>query len=76
MEPAARYVEIDRPVSFDDVDRAAAAKGEIVLGFWREGKRPARLFLNPDRDAEWHLGEADTIVLLSSVAEPGAKTTD
>ena len=76
VEPATRYVEIDQPVSFDDVDRAAAAKGEIALGFWREGKRPAGLILNPDRDAEWHLDEADTIVLLSSVAEPGANTTD
>ena len=71
VEPAARYVEISQPVSFDDVDRAAAAKGEIALGFWREGKPGAGLLLNPDRDAAWHLSEADSIVLLSSVAKPG-----
>jgi len=71
VEPAASYVEIGEPVSFDDVDRAAAAKGEIALGFWREGKPGAGLFLNPDRDAAWHLSEADSVVLLSSVAEPG-----
>lgn len=73
VEPAARYVELDEPVSFDDVDRAAAAKGEIALGFWREGQRGAGLFLNPDRHATWHLDETDTIVLLSSVAEPGER---
>ena len=76
VEPAARYVELGQPVSFDDVDRAAAANGEIALGFWREGKKGAGLFLNPDRDAAWHLDEADTVVLLSSVAEPRASTTD
>jgi hypothetical protein len=56
-------------------DASSGAKGEIELGFWREGKRPAGLFRNPDRDAEWHLDEADAIVLLSSVAEPRADTT-
>ena len=76
VEPAARYVAIDKPVSFDDVDRAAAAKGEIALGFWREGKHPAGLFLNPDRHAEWHLDEADRIVLLSSIAVSGANAID
>jgi hypothetical protein len=76
VEPADRYVELHQPVSFDDVDRAAAAKGEIALGFWRAGKRGAGLFLNPDRDATWHLDETDTVVLLSSVAEPGANTTE
>jgi hypothetical protein len=70
VEPAARYVELDRPVSFDDVDRAAAAKGEIALGLWRGGKRSAGLFLNPDRKAKWQLEEADGVVLLSCIAEP------
>jgi hypothetical protein len=76
VEPAARYVELDQPVSFDDVDRAAAAKGEIALGLWRGGKRSAGLFLNPDRDAEWQLDETDSVVLLARVAEPGGKEND
>ena len=75
VEPATRYVEIAEPVSFDDVDRAAAARGEIALGFWRKGRSRAGLFLNPEREAEWQLDEADRIVLLSSVAEPGTGTS-
>ncbi len=76
VEPADRYVELHQPVSFDDVDRAAAAKGEIALGFWRAGRGGAGLFLNPDRDATWHLDATDAVVLLSSVADPGVNTTD
>jgi hypothetical protein len=69
---AREYGEADGPVRFEDLERAAAARGEIALGL-RLGRGPdAGLALNPDRQAEWNLRDGDEVVALTSHADPDA----
>ncbi len=51
---------------FGDLDRAAASRGEIALGF-RLGE--GGLVLNPERDTDWVLAAGDEVVVLTSYAQ-------
>jgi hypothetical protein len=66
LQPAAEYLETASPAGFTDLERAAAARGEIALGL-RIAQR--ELLLNPDRDARWNLSESDEVVILTCFAE-------
>ena len=70
LEPVSQYVDITGPLTFDEIDRAAAARGEIALGLKRRAGPDAGLMLNPDRDVELHLQPEDAVVLLSTVEGP------
>jgi len=70
LEPVSQYVDISGPLTFDEIDRAAAARGEIALGLKRRVGPDAGLMLNPDRDVELHLQPEDAVVLLSTVEGP------
>ncbi|MGI9589899.1 MAG: CASTOR/POLLUX-related putative ion channel, partial [Myxococcota bacterium] len=69
LEPAEAYLATSGPVRFEELERAASARGEIALGLRRNGSDDG-LVLNPDRDAEWMLGSGDQLVLLRSGDEP------
>jgi hypothetical protein len=67
LRPSQEYLAANGPVHFEDLERAAAARGEIALGI----RRPvAGLDLNPDRAAVWDLAADDEVVVLASYAEP------
>jgi hypothetical protein len=66
LQPAEDYLTTNGPVRFGDLDRAAASRGEIALGFQLT---QGGLVLNPERDAAWELAENDEVVILSSYAE-------
>ena len=66
LQPAEDYLATNGPVRFGDIDRAAASRGEIALGFrLTEGG----LVLNPERDTDWVLAAGDEVVVLTSYAE-------
>ena len=66
LQPAEDYLTTNGPVRFGDLDRAAASRGEIALGFrLTEGG----LVLNPERDTDWVLAAGDEVVVLTSYAE-------
>jgi hypothetical protein len=74
LQPAQNFVAMDGPVRFEDIDRAAAARGEIALGIRRVENGPgANLMLNPDRAMQWTPSPGDAVVVLASHA--GAKET-
>ena len=56
-------------MAFDDLARAASARGEVALGFRCGGPDGAGLELNPDRDARWTLTAGDEVVVLRSTQE-------
>jgi len=65
---ALEYGLVDREIGFHDLQRAAAARGEIALGYridddW-EGPRGG-VRLNPDRNERFALGDADRVVVLT-----------
>ena len=68
LRPAHLYVASDVPVSFADVDAAAAARGEIALGIRRVEGSAADLMLNPGRTADWTPAPGDAVVVLASQA--------
>jgi len=70
LEPVSQYIDISGPLTFEEIDRATAAKGEIALGLKRRDQPDSALTLNPDREVELHLGPEDAVVLLCTVAEP------
>jgi hypothetical protein len=70
LQPASEYDLDQGQVRFDEIERAAAARGEIALGIRRPGEPGAALTLNPDRALEWSLAPDDEIVVLASFAEP------
>ena len=72
LRPAGDYLATNAPVRFEDLDRAAAPRGEIALGLRRAQGPDAGLVLNPDRDTEWTLAPGDEVVVLASYAEPEA----
>jgi hypothetical protein len=73
LRNARAYLSAEGPVRFGDLQRAAAARGEIALGFRRPGGDDAGLALNPDRNAEWSVGPADEVVTLTSIKDPDAE---
>ena len=64
LQPAERYLPVNQPVRFGDLDRAAAERGEIALGF-RSGE--AGLVLNPERDRGFVLAAGDEVVVMTSL---------
>jgi hypothetical protein len=69
LQPAQEYLATNGPVRFEDLDRAAAARGEIAIGLRRTEGPDGGLTLNPDRDAEWTLASSDEVVVLASYTE-------
>jgi hypothetical protein len=59
LQPAAKYAP-DAAARFEDLERAAFARGEIVIGIRHAG----RLALNPDREVEWRLEPGDQLLVL------------
>ena len=73
LQPALEYLATNGPLRFADLERAAAARGEIALGLRRTQGPEAGLALNPDRDAEWTLAPGDEVVVLASYGDPGGE---
>jgi hypothetical protein len=67
LQPAEDYLTTNGPVRFGDLDRAAASRGEIALGF---RLTQGGLVLNPERDTDWLVAAGDEVVVLTSYAEP------
>ncbi len=55
-------------VSFRQLEEAAAARGQIAMGFYR-GEGFGELALNPERDAHWRCQPGDLAVCLTSYAD-------
>ena len=70
---ARQYLAANGPVRFEDLEHAAAARGEIALGLRRSRGSDAGIALNPDREAEWTLADGDEVVVLTSQASPNAR---
>ena len=66
LQPAEDYLTTNGPVRFGDLDRTAASRGEIALGF---RLTQGGLVLNPERDIDWVLAAGDEVVVLTSYAE-------
>ena len=66
LQPAEDYLTTNGPVRFGDLDRAAARRGEIALGF---RLTQGGLVLNPERDTDWVLAAGDSVVVLTSYTE-------
>jgi hypothetical protein len=73
LQPAREYLATNGPLRFEDLECAAAARGEIALGLRRAQEPDAGLALNPDRDTEWTLAPGDEVVVLASYADPGGE---
>ena len=73
FRPALEVLAVGGPVRFEDLERAAAARGEIALGLRLGRGADAGLALNPDREAEWTLADGDEVVVLTSQADPEAE---
>ena len=70
LRKAKGYLGTDGSVRFGDVQRAAAAHGEIALGFRRPTEAENGLGLNPDRKIEWSIEPDDEVVVLTRIKEP------
>jgi hypothetical protein len=66
LELAQEYLATSQPVRFEDLQRVAAARGEIAIGLRRAGSPDGGLALNPDREKTWTLGSDDEMVVLRS----------
>jgi hypothetical protein len=73
LHSAREYLDTDGPSSFEELDSAAAARGEIALGMRCLHGPHAGLALNPDRDAEWRLAPDDEVVVLTSYPDPSSR---
>ncbi len=69
FRPAADYALADRQIGFREVQRAAAARGEIALGLRlhaEAGKLDGGVQLNPALTTRWTLQPDDEIVVLTT----------
>jgi len=64
---AAGALGLDGEVSFGDVLRAAAARGQTALGVRAAGSLP---LLNPDRTLRWMAGSLDVVLLGTPAGRP------
>ncbi len=62
------YLAMDKPQRFQDLERAAMARGEIALGVLHTEDAGAKLDLNPDRTAQWTPAPGDQVVVLAPAA--------
>jgi hypothetical protein len=69
LRPADAYLGADAALRFADVQRIAAAHGEIALGMRRCPAAGGGLALNPDRDAAWSVEPGDEAVVLTTINE-------
>jgi hypothetical protein len=59
LQPAAKYAP-DAATHFEDLEKAASARGEIAVGIRHGG----RIALNPDREVVWSLEPGDQLLVL------------
>lgn len=69
LQPAENYEATQMPVRFQDLERAAASRGEIALGLRRSRDSDAGVVLNPERQTEWSLEPGDEVVVLATYPE-------
>lgn len=70
LKPASRYVELQQPCCFYDLQCSAQAKMEVALGVRINGNVHTMssghgVQLNPRRDKTWQFGAEDSIVVLA-----------
>jgi len=70
LRKADGYLDADGPVTFLDIQRAAAARGEIALGYSQPSDTEVGLALNPDRATQWTVASDDEVVVLTTIEEP------
>ena len=70
LRSARSYLGTDAAVRFHHVQRAAARRGEIALGYRRLSEEDGGLALNPDREREWSPKPQDQVVVLTSIESP------
>ena len=68
LQPAREYSATDAAVRFEDIDAAAAARGEIALGIRRVEGPGAGLMMNPGRAPCWTPAPGDRVLVLASSA--------
>jgi hypothetical protein len=61
LRQADAYLGAEGPVRFQDVQRVAAMRGEIALGYRRPAEPERGLTLNPDREIEWSVEPGDEV---------------
>lgn len=71
--PAQEYLAMDARARFEDVERAAAARGEIALGVRRSEGPEIGLASNPGRDMQWTPVPGDQVLVLASNAQAGSE---
>ncbi len=70
LRKADGYLGAEGPVRFQDIQRVAAMRGEIALGYRRPAEPERGLALNPDREIEWSVEPGDEVVILTTIDEP------
>lgn len=68
LKPASRYVRLDTPCSFNDLQYSAQAKMEVALGVRiaaGESGGAHAVQLNPDRAATWRFRPEDDVIVLA-----------
>lgn len=68
MKPASRYVQLDSPCSFNDLQCSAQKMMEVALGVRIAGSESGAshaVQLNPDRAAKWRFGPRDDVIVLA-----------
>ncbi len=66
LRSAQDYLGSDRPLCFADLELAAAAHGELALGFRRAEGPQAGLVVNPERSLQWTPAPGDDVLVLTS----------
>ncbi|UCC15459.1 MAG: hypothetical protein JSW21_05925, partial [Gammaproteobacteria bacterium] len=69
LQPAGRYVSLDRPCTFEELVVSAQTFAEVAVGVSRpvasESGGPGGLHLNPAKDTRWVLTEDDSVVVMA-----------
>lgn len=70
LKPASRYVTLDTPCTFKDLQYSAQGKMEVALGVRLGGARESGgarhdVQLNPDRRSTWTFGPKDDVIVLA-----------
>lgn len=62
--PAANYLQTGRATGFADIVAAARSRGEVALGYQVTNGAGVEVVINPRKDREVTLGEADCVIVL------------